>query len=38
MVAEIICRTLEKLKLRYPEVAEQDRLALNEARRQLERE
>ena len=38
LVAEIICRTLGKLKLRYPEVAERDRQALNEARRRLESE
>jgi hypothetical protein len=37
-VAEIICRTLDKLKLRYPEVAEQDRQSLKEAQRQLENE
>jgi PPK2 family polyphosphate:nucleotide phosphotransferase len=38
MVAEIICRTLGKLKLRYPEVADKDRQALNEARTRLENE
>lgn len=36
LVAEIICRTLDKLELRFPELSEQDRSALAEARFRLE--
>ncbi len=38
LVAEIICRTLGKLKLRFPELSEQVRSTLSEARLQLENE
>lgn len=38
LVAEIICRTLGKLKLRFPKLSEQDRDALATARFQLENE
>ena len=37
-VAGIICRTLEKLKLRYPEVPPEKRQALLEAKARLESE
>ena len=38
LVAEIICRALGKLKLRYPEVTEADRRQLEKARLRLENE
>ena len=38
LVAEIICKTLDGLNLRYPRATEQDRAALAAARRQLTQE
>jgi PPK2 family polyphosphate:nucleotide phosphotransferase len=38
LVAEIICRTLDKLKLRYPPIPEEHRDTLTEARTRLENE
>lgn len=38
LVADIICRNLGKLKLRYPQISDQDRSVLEEARCQLENE
>ena len=38
LVAEIICRTLDKLKLRFPELSAEEQAALSEARFRLENE